>query len=193
MCNGKGSGVREQLNRFATCWRRELDPARPSGPLLADRYARAHLRVNDRGPVWGRVQRHSKIEEFDPGSARTLAAWLKHASRTIKAPSGVYTVAKGRGIRSYVPRGRGQPRETRCNTRCGPPQGGSKASAALGAGNVLSGCWWGNGSPSRRRVAGVRARTAASGLRHCPDSYGRLQQRIFRNARKRDGAMPRAG
>ena len=24
----------------------------------------------------------NKIEEFDPGSARTLAAWLKHASRT---------------------------------------------------------------------------------------------------------------
>jgi len=23
-----------------------------------------------------------KIEEFDPGSERTLAAWLRHASRT---------------------------------------------------------------------------------------------------------------
>ena len=28
------------------------------------------------------------IEEFDPGSERTLAAWLKHASRTRKFPSG---------------------------------------------------------------------------------------------------------
>ena len=43
------------------------------------------------------------IEEFDPGSARTLAAWLKHASRTMKAPSGVHEVAKGLGIHSYVP------------------------------------------------------------------------------------------
>ncbi len=28
--------------------------------------------------VWKRVQ----TEEFDPGSERTLAAWLRHASRT---------------------------------------------------------------------------------------------------------------
>jgi hypothetical protein len=47
--------------------------------------------------------------------------------------------------------------------------------AALRAGNVLSGSWWGNGSPSLRRVAGVRARPATSKLRHCSDSYGRLQ------------------
>jgi hypothetical protein len=31
------------------------------------------------------------------------------------------------------------------------------------------------------------------GLRHCPDSYGRLQSRIFRNARKGDEATPRVG
>ena len=37
------------------------------------------------------------IEEFDPGSARTLAAWLKHASRTRKH-FGASRVAKGRGI-----------------------------------------------------------------------------------------------
>ena len=42
------------------------------------------------------------------------------------------------------------------------------------------------------RVAGVRAWPASLGLRHCPDSYGRLQSRIFRNGRKADGAMPRA-
>ena len=40
------------------------------------------------------------IEEFDPGSARTLAAWLKHASRAVKAPSGVYKAANGRVMRS---------------------------------------------------------------------------------------------
>ena len=41
------------------------------------------------------------------------------------------------------------------------------------------------------RVAGLRGWSATLGLRHCPDSCGRLQSRIFRNARKRDGAMPR--
>lgn len=68
-----------------------------------------------------------------------------------------------------------------------------ESSGASGAAVFLSGSWWGKGLPSRRRVAGVRAWPAASGLRHCPDSYGRLQRRIFRNARKCDGAMPRAG
>ena len=29
-----------------------------------------------------------QIEEFDPGSARTLAAWLRHASRTVNGPFG---------------------------------------------------------------------------------------------------------
>ncbi len=43
------------------------------------------------------------------------------------------------------------------------------------------------------RVAGLRGWSATLGLRHCPDSYGRLQSRIIRNARKRDGATPRAG
>ncbi len=43
------------------------------------------------------------------------------------------------------------------------------------------------------RVAGLRGWSATLGLRHCPDSYGRLQSRIFHNARKRDGATPRAG
>src|SRR3989338_2780641 len=57
----------------------------------------------------------------------------------------------------------------------------------------LSACWCGNGAPRQRRVAGVRARPASRGLRHCPDSYGRLQLRIFRNGRKSDGATPRAG
>ncbi len=43
------------------------------------------------------------------------------------------------------------------------------------------------------RVAGLRGWSATLGLRHCPDSYGRLQSRIIRNARKRDDATPRAG
>ena len=35
------------------------------------------------------------IGEFDPGSERTLAAGFIHASRAIKAPSGVYKAANG--------------------------------------------------------------------------------------------------
>ncbi len=42
-------------------------------------------------------------------------------------------------------------------------------------------------------VAGLRGWSATLGLRHCPDSYGRLQSRIIRNARKCDDATPRAG
>ncbi len=54
-------------------------------------------------------------------------------------------------------------------------------------------CWWGKGSPRRRWVAGLRGWSATLGLRHCPDSYGRLQSRIIRNGRKSDGATPREG
>src|SRR3712207_7084742 len=39
----------------------------------------------------------------------------------------------------------------------------------------LSACWWGDGPPRRRRVAGLRGRPATLGLRHGPDSYGRQQ------------------
>ncbi len=43
------------------------------------------------------------------------------------------------------------------------------------------------------RVAGLRGWSATLGLRHCPDSYGRLQSRIIRNGRKPDGATLRGG
>ena len=43
------------------------------------------------------------------------------------------------------------------------------------------------------RVAGLRGRPATLGLRHCPDSYGRLQSRIFVNVRKYEHATPRGG
>ena len=43
------------------------------------------------------------------------------------------------------------------------------------------------------RLAGLRGRPAALGLRHCPDSYGRLQSRIIRNGRKPDDATLRGG
>ena len=36
-----------------------------------------------------------KSEEFDPGSERTLAAWLRHASRTELRSNSVVAVAEG--------------------------------------------------------------------------------------------------
>jgi len=64
---------------------------------------------------------------------------------------------------------------------------------------VLSGvrvplvCWWGNGLPRLRWLAGLRGRSATVALRHGPHSYGRQQWGIFRNGRKPDGATPRVG
>ena len=57
----------------------------------------------------------------------------------------------------------------------------------------LSACWWGDGLPRLRRVAGLRGRPATLGLRHGPDSYGRQQWGILRNGRKPDAATPRGG
>src|SRR5918999_6590620 len=57
----------------------------------------------------------------------------------------------------------------------------------------LSACWWGDGLPRRRRVAGLRGRPATLGLRYGPDSYGRQQWGILRNGRKPDAATPRGG
>ena len=51
----------------------------------------------------------------------------------------------------------------------------------------------GDGPPWRRSVAGLRGRTAALGLRHGPDSYGRQQWGILRNGGNPDAATPRAG
>src|SRR2546423_9208838 len=64
---------------------------------------------------------------------------------------------------------------------------------ASGGPRGLAACWWGNGLPRRRRVAGLRGRSATLGLRHGPDSYGRQQWGILRNGRKPDAATPRAG
>ena len=57
---------------------------------------------------------------------------------------------------------------------------------------VLAG-WRGDGPPRLRCLPGVRAWPGTLGLRHCPDSYGRLQSRIFGNGRKPDRATPRGG
>ena len=55
----------------------------------------------------------------------------------------------------------------------------------------LSACWWGDGLPRRRRVAGLRGCPATLGLRYGPDSYGRQQWGILHNGRKPDAATPR--
>src|SRR5262249_54128357 len=62
---------------------------------------------------------------------------------------------------------------------------------ASGGAHVVLASWWGNGPPRQRWLAGVRARPAPLALRHWPDSYGRLQSRIFGNGRKPDRATPR--
>ena len=63
----------------------------------------------------------------------------------------------------------------------------------MGRAVVVLGRWRGNGPPSLRCLPGVRAWPGTLGLRHCPDSYGRLQSRIFGNGRKPDRATPRGG
>src|SRR5450756_2684570 len=49
----------------------------------------------------------------------------------------------------------------------------------------------GNGPPRRRRVAGLRGRSATLGLKHGPDSYGRQQWGILHNGGNPDAATPR--
>src|SRR3989441_11961063 len=65
--------------------------------------------------------------------------------------------------------------------------------SALGGACGLSASWWGNGLPRRRRVAGLRGRSAGLGLRYGPDSYGGQQLGILHNGRKPDAATPREG
>src|SRR6059058_512749 len=65
--------------------------------------------------------------------------------------------------------------------------------SARGGDHVLSASWRCNGPPRPKRVWGVRACPHSLGLRHCPDTYGWLQSRIFGNGRKPDRATPRGG
>src|SRR6478672_12728042 len=66
-----------------------------------------------------------------------------------------------------------------------------ESSGTPGGVHVILASWWGNGPPRPRCLAGVRARPAPLALGHWPDSYGRLQSRIFGNGRKPDRATPR--
>src|SRR4051795_3956125 len=70
---------------------------------------------------------------------------------------------------------------------------GEQSCGAPGGAHVVLPGWRGNGPPRGRCLAGVRARPAPLALRHCPDTYGWLQSRIFGNGRKPDRATPRGG
>src|ERR671918_3047886 len=72
------------------------------------------------------------------------------------------------------------------------PGGANLYGADRGA-RGLSASWRGNGSPRRRRVAGLRGWPATLGLRDGPDSYGRQQWGILRNGLTADAATPRVG
>ena len=45
--------------------------------------------------IWTRKRLDNIIREFDPGSGRTLAACLTHASRANEVPSGMDLAADG--------------------------------------------------------------------------------------------------
>jgi len=74
----------------------------------------------------------------------------------------------------------------RCDKSGGP---GNRPCGKRGS-HEISACWCGKGAPRLRRLGGLRGWPPTLGLRHCPDSYGRLQSRIIHNGRKPDDATP---
>ena len=137
--------------------------------------------------------------EFDPGSERTLAAWIRHASRTRKLSSeSEYSGERVSNRWKTCPSmGDNSSNELLIpHTTFGPHdpevKGGLSIEAAVeGWFRLPLACWWGNGLPRRRWVAGLRGCPATLGLRYGPDSYGRQQSRSFGNGRKPDRATPR--
>ena len=134
--------------------------------------------------------------EFDPGSERTLAARLKHASR---AGGGALAPPESGGLVSsaWTTRPRdgdslGKPRVIPDSDRA---PGGVRLKGgrgrARGAVREPLASWRGKGPPRRRWLPGPRGRTGTLGLRYGPDSCGRQQLRIFRNGGNPDGATPR--
>ena len=133
--------------------------------------------------------------EFDPGSGRTLAACLTHASRTespFRGDSSGERVSNTWVICPALWDKPGKlgliPDRTMACMCCG-----GKSFGGVGWARGLSACWWGDGPPRRRRVAGLRGCPATLGLRYGPDSYGRQQWGILRNGRKPDAATPCGG
>ena len=132
--------------------------------------------------------------EFDPGSGRTLAACLTHASRTERPACGYSSGERVSNTWATCPQlwdNSGKPGLIPDTTWSDITPGGKNFGEGWARG--LSACWWGDGLPRRRRVAGLRGRPATLGLRHGPDSYGRQQWGILRNGRKPDAATQREG
>ena len=136
-------------------------------------------------------------KEFDPGSGRTLAARLTHASRTESrgacfswlsgervSNAWVTCLQEGDNIlkRMLIPHDISESHDFDI-----------KDFIAWRWTRVRLVSWWGNGSPRPRSVAGLRGWTATLGLRHGPDSYGRQQWGILRNGGNPDAATPREG
>src|SRR6478672_9446284 len=98
--------------------------------------------------------------EFDPGSERTLAAGLTHASRARKGLRPRVQRRTGEEHVGNLPFDGGQRSERTANTAYVPRDlGPGEESLARGVGGgacVASASWWGNGLPRRRRVAGLR-------------------------------------
>ena len=113
--------------------------------------------------------------EFDPGSGRTLAVCLIHASRTIRS-FGIHKWRTGEYNIGNLPLGGGQQRETSANTPYERTWNGIlENSGAKGWVCIWLASWRCNGPPRRRSVAGLRGWSATMGLRHGPYSYGRQQ------------------
>ena len=134
------------------------------------------------------------VGEFDPGSGRTLAACLTHASRTVRPFRGYTSGERVSNTWVTCPSLWDKPGKLGLipNMTCDRMVVGGKIFGG-GWARGLSACWWGDGLPRLRRVAGLRGRPATLGLRHGPDSYGRQQWGILRNGRKPDAATPRGG
>ena len=119
--------------------------------------------------------------EFDPGSGRTLAACLIHASRTRATgactgqSSGervsntwVTCPSEGDNIRKRMLK------PHRSSNRMVWRGKEAQASADGWTRGALA-SWWGNGSPRPWCIADLRGWSATLGLRHGPNSYGRQQ------------------
>ena len=133
--------------------------------------------------VWNE-QSNNLSWEFDPGSGRTLAACLIHASRTqlihrVLALTG--SLSGARVSNTWVtcpPEGDNSRKRLliphRLNDRM-VAQGKTALAVTGGWTRGVLVSWWGNGSPRQWYVADLRGWSATLGLRHGPNSYGRQQ------------------
>ena len=95
--------------------------------------------------------------EFDPGAGRTLAACLTHASRTVRPLRGYTSGERVSNTWVICPALRDKPGKLGLipdMSSCRMVGVGKFFGAGCARG--LSACWWGNGLPRRRRVAGLR-------------------------------------